>query len=759
MILAASVLIVGLTIFAVILLARYLDALAWRRSLVAYALRLPAGLSPDAVAAWLGSISALTHVSWWWLVPSPPLAIEITATVEGISHYLIIPDRLRGAVLASARAHLAGARIDEAPDYLRSRTSFLVAAEWRLTSHRRALSVDRIEATAAGLLASLQPLGVGELVCVQWILTGAGTPSPVRSQSKPGNGSRWRPSSQTTDADELRSIRLKQHEPLLRAVGRLGVVAESPAIAYARFGRTWGTLRQLNAPGAQFVRRLLPVRIVSRRLSRLSLPLSTWPVTLNAREAVGVVGLPMSGLPLPGLMLGAARQLPPPHGLSRSGITIAKSNYPGNEKLLRLGRDDRLRHLYVVGPVGVGKSTLLANMAVQDMQAGDGLALIDPKGDLVSDILARVPEHRRSDVILLDLADTAQPIGLNVLGVGQGEHGRELAADFVLGVLRSLWAQYWGPRTDDILRAALLTLTHTQALDGSAFTLIEVPELLTNRPLRHLVTEQPTVPASLRSFWAWYENVSEAERVQIIGPVLNKLRQFTTRTSLRLVLGQSTGLDIPALIRRRRILLVTLSRGIIGAEAAYLLGSLLVAGFWQATLGRAALPPEQRRPFWLYLDEFHQVARLSVSLTDLLAEARGLGVGVVMANQYVSQLSPEMRAAVLGTVRSQVVFQVEHDDARLLEPRFAPSLSAQDLSGLAAYEVALRHCSGNQVLAPMTGTTLPLPEASTDVEAIRELSRQRYGSPRREIETALQGRLTTTAEGIVTGRRRRGERP
>jgi hypothetical protein len=509
----------------------------------------------------------------------------------------------------------------------------------------------------------------------------------------------------------------------------------------------------------QFVRRLVPERLAAHRLAGLSLPLTIWPVVLNAREAVGVIGLPVGERTLPGLGYQRARQVPPPHGLSASGVTVAVSNYPGLERPLQLGRTDRLRHLYVVGPVGVGKSTLLANLAIQDMAAGDGLALIDPKGDLAADVLERVPAHRQSDVIVADLAELSRPIGLNVLAGGGDEHGRELAADFVLSVLRSLWAQFWGPRTDDVLRASLLTLTHTHALDGSAFTLVEVPELLTNLPFRRFVTDQPTVPGSLRQFWAWFENVSEAERVVIVGPVLNKLRQFTTRTALRLSLGQARGVDLAAVIRQRRILLVTLARGVIGAEAAYLLGSLLVAGLWQATLARAALPQDQRRPFWLYLDEFHQVARLNIQLADLLAEARGLGVGVVMANQYVSQLSPELRSAVLGTVRSQVVFQVEHDDARLLEPRFAPTLSASDLSGLAAYEVALRLCSGNQVLPPMTGLTLPVPAALANVHELRAASRQRFGLNRADIETAIAARLDSADTPTNVGRRRRGARP
>jgi hypothetical protein len=185
----------------------------------------------------------------------------------------------------------------------------------------------------------------------------------------------------------------------------------------------------------------------------------------------------------------------------------------------------------------------------------------------------------------------------------------------------------------------------------------------------------------------------------------------------------------------------------------------LVAGFYQATLARAVIEPAKRRPYWLYLDEFHQVARLSVSLADMLAESRGLGVGVIMANQYVSQLSPDMRAAALGTVRSQVIFQVEHDDAKLLEPRFAPTLSAADLTGLAAYEVALRLCANNQVLTPTTGMTLPLPEAHADVEHIRELSRNRYGMSRADVELTMQSRLEIPTAGVIPGRRQRGKRP
>jgi hypothetical protein len=391
---------------------------------------------------------------------------------------------------------------------------------------------------------------------------------------------------------------------------------------------------------------------------------------------------------------------------------------------------------------------------LQDITAGAGLALIDPKSDLVDDILERLPVDRFQDVIVLDPASTERPVGFNLLGSLRGEAQRELVVDHVVHIMSSLWHDSWGPRTSDVLRNSLLTLTHTSAPDGSAFTLAEVPALLTNGAFRRMVTGQRTVPESVRPFWYAYEQMSENERTNVIGPSLNKLRQFLTRTPLRLMLGQSEGIDVGDVFRKRRILLVQLSKGTLGTETAQLLGALLVASLWQATLSRAGVAAEYRRPAFLYLDEFQDVLKLPLDVADMLAQARGLGVGVVLANQHLGQLPESVKTAVLGTVRNQVVFQLDYDDARTLANRFAP-LTADDLMGLDAYEVALRLSVGGRVLTPVTGVTLPLSDQRVPVD-IAALSRERYGTPRAVVEAALRSRTGGSDEGRPLGRQARG---
>jgi hypothetical protein len=596
--------LLGLILIALI---RQAETDAWHRSLIAYRIRYPAGLKSEAVAAWLAALAAQTRSSRPGLLPFPPLVLEVDADKDGIRHYVLVPRRLRAMVLASIRATLPSARLEEVLDYRRNDPVFGAVTSLGLSTTDRPLAVDRAELTSAAVLSMLQPLHGQERVRLSWTISGVRAPQVSSSQphstrlspASPvdsllgilviGHGSAGGRSAGRS-ANTVTALRTKYGSPLLRAVARVGVVASRADRRQAIISRIIGALRTAEAPGVAIRRRFDFRSWIAARLHgmgleahphRLSLPWLRWPLLLNVDEAAGLLGIPLGGAVLPGLALGSSRQLPPSPAMPRSGTgttVIAECNYPGMHQSLTLLPDDRLRHSWIIGPTGVGKSTLLATMILQDLAAGRGLVVVDPKGDLITDVLARVPESRMDDVVVLDLAATDQPVGINLLRHTGSEHSRELVVDHVVHIMASLWHGSWGPRTSDVLRSALLTLTHTTAPDGSAFTLAEVPELLTNPALRRYVLAQPSVPASVRRFWTEYEQRTEPDRMAIIGPSLNKLRALNTRTALRLALGQSQGFDLGDVLHRRKALLVSLAKGALGTETAQLFGALLVNG-------------------------------------------------------------------------------------------------------------------------------------------------------------------------------------
>jgi hypothetical protein len=299
-----------------------------------------------------------------------------------------------------------------------------------------------------------------------------------------------------------------------------------------------------------------------------------------------------------------------------------------------------------------------------------------------------------------------------------------------------------------------------KAPNGSAFTLVELPELLVSDRLRKFVISQPGVRQrpELTSFWAWYAGLSDASRGEVTGPVLNKLRAFVLKTPLRLLLGQSQGFDLNTIFTERKILLVPLSRGTLGAETAQLVGSLLVASIWQLTLGRVRIAPEHRRPVWLYADEFQETVRLPIDLADMLAQARALGLGLTLAHQHLGQLPESLKTAVLSTTRTQLAFQLDYDDATTLSRSFAP-LTRTDLMGLERFAVAARLSVDGRTLTPVTLTTPPLPPATTDPLELAKLSRERYGVNRQEVEAGLHARSTITRSDDQPGRAWRGGQP
>lgn len=289
-------------------------------------------------------------------------------------------------------------------------------------------------------------------------------------------------------------------------------------------------------------------------------------------------------------------------------------------------------------------------------------------------------------------------------------------------------------------------------------TLCELAPLLTQPAFRRFVVNQPGVPESARTFWQMFETWAATGSTQAINPILNKVEAFTGRTPIRLLLGQSNGLDLSRVFHERQVVLVSLAKGTLGAETANLLGALLVTSLWQATLSRVRVPAEHRRPSFAYIDEAADIMRLPIPLPEMLAQARGLGLGVIAATQLIVQVPNSIKAALLGTVRTQLSFAVEYDDATVLARRFAP-LTAEDLINLGPYEVALRPCLDSVTTTPVTGVTLPLEPAIRDAEEVAAAARQRHGQPRAEVEAAIAARqtVTTTRSGRGFGRQTGGQ--
>ncbi len=454
-------------------------------------------------------------------------------------------------------------------------------------------------------------------------------------------------------------------------------------------------------------------------------------VVLTAEEMAELFHLPLIGIP----MDTAQVRLAPDRLVSESGSMLCRLE-DGSGRAVRISQADRRHHLHALGPTGSGKSTLLLNLALQDIEAGIGVGVLDPKGDLIRDLLERIPERHADRLVLVDPSRRERPIGLNVLDCDDSSQ-RELVCDGVTTIFRKSYERFWDPRTDDILRATLLTL-----LREPKATLCEVPLLLLNQSVRARLTKNLDDPVGLKPFWEEYEALAEGHRLQMIGPVLNKLRTMLLRPTVRNVLGQSR--STVDLIDHGGILFVNLAKGALGEDTSRLLGSFVVARLWQAALGRAARPEAWRPDFNLYLDEFHNYLNLPQSLDDVLAEARAYRFNLSLANQHLGQLTKSTRQAVETNARTRVVFQCGQDDARYLAREFLP-LSELDLQSLGRFQAAVRLCVNGHSEPPFTGVTESAPPSRGEAHAaqLAEVSLSRHGRPRVEVEAEIEARLVS----------------
>ena len=416
---------------------------------------------------------------------------------------------------------------------------------------------------------------------------------------------------------------------------------------------------------------------------------------------------------MPGLARAGARAIAPPPAVPVPGPEVRPLGITdtGVPRPVGIAVADARHHLRVIGPTGTGKTTLITGQILADAQAGRGVVFVDPKGDAVTDLLARLPAQVAGKVVLFDPADRAAPPCLNVLqGDGSGTD-HDVITDNVTGIFRRIFSQFWGPRTDDIFRAACLTLLQSVPPGSGQVTLADIPALLTGDAYRHRLTAGVRDPV-LAGFWTWYEQLSEASRAHAIGPLMNKLRAFLLRRFARqaIAAGPST-FTLTQVLDHGGLCLARLPKGTLGEETAQLVGSFLVAATWQAASRRAGIPQHQRADAGLYIDECQNFLTLPYPLEDLLAEARAYRLSITMAHQNLAQLPPDLAAGISANARSQVIFTASPEDARALERHTLPNLAAHDLAHLGAYQAAARLVTGGGETPAFTFRTQPLPPA------------------------------------------------
>ena len=585
------------------------------------------------------------------------------------------------------------------------------AARLRLQHPARPLAAGDPLLGVRTLLAALASAAPTHDVWVQVVIGRGRSPYTVPQRvADPWQGwlSRAREGRQEAAATVRRRLQTRADESLLRADIRFATSA-SGHDAETAIRSLLAAARIIERDGPRFS--LAGVRLEDITNAR---PPRRFPLTLTASELLVLLGWPVGPDALPGQPPAHPRLLTPASAVSKErpfGTLL------GIEPETRVGiaPQEAKYHLHALGPTGSGKSTVVVNLAVADLLAGQNLVLVDPTADTARALLERIPPHRVGDVVVLDPA-SPDPVPFNPLDA----RGRDpfVVADSVVDILSEVFAPV-GPRTLDVLNSAVLTLTLTGG------TLVDLPDLLLDTSARRARVGQLDDPALL-GFWARFEAYSPQQVVDVVGPVMTRLRRVLLRPGLRTMLGQPEGFAVSDLFTKRTVLIVPTNRGIAGPQAASLLGSLVIATFWNLALAQAERPEDRRRAVSVYVDEVQDYLRLPGSdLADALAQSRSLNVRWTLAHQYLGQLPSAMRESIEVNARNKIAFALTNADAKVFANE-SLELEAADFRSLDSFEVYARLTRSGTPQPWLSARTLPLPPATSDPVEVTARARARW---------------------------------
>lgn len=677
-----------------------------------------------------------------------PLVFETWAMDGGILHSVGRTDSGRPVVRSLLASYLPGSEL------LRWRRPPSPQRAARLRLSPRTLpvgdgAVEEVLRALYGVFAGRRP---GESIAVQLVLGPGQRPvqlPAVIPDPSPSLARLLLRGPSEAPAEIRQRVARHASVPRVEVTVRIGVTAAVPERRRQLRGLLLGALATLEAPGV--------------RLSLANESPAAWDKAVPARgalpltpaQAAGLLAVPLHGLDLPGLPPRHPRRLPPPSGVTNDGAVFATSTAPGRERPVGLTTTSRLQHLAVTGGTGSGKSEIFASLALSDIGNRIPLALIEPKRQLVDAIVARAPESAAGRVVIIDAAEQT-PVGFNPLDIGERDPGP--VVDGILEVFKAVFADGWGPRTEDLLHAGLLTLDADGRRRGTPYTLLDLVPLISDDGYRRSVVGAVAGDVTLAGYWAAFDGLSPAHRANIAAAPLNKLRKYVLRRNVAAVLGQSRPrFRLRDLWRdpEPKAVLVPLNDALIGPGAAQLLGGLIVAELWLATQERALEDDPKQRPGMVFIDEVQRYLHLPTSIDDALATSRSYGIGWHLALQGRSQVPVQLADALALNARNVVTFAASPKDARALA-QTTTALTVEDFQSLGRFEIYADLVVEGAPAGWFSAATLPPAPASGNGELIREANRRQFAGDDAPGEAAVSAPTRTAGEpGMGSNQRRR----
>lgn len=705
-------------------------------------LKLPRNteVTPEAAQTFLAALTQINSVSFLQKLTGTapqPLALEIALVNQQIRFQITCDHALASFVETQIQSNYPLVLLEKAQDplfnaqklsavplYLKKGSYYPLAVYTGFTD------VDPL----ASILSVLSKASPDEIAIVQYALESSGSSWQGRGAAYAEKGTKNEDGSYSPRSDQ-NVIKEKISYPGFRASVRL---AANTNKTLRELASAFGVFTRADANSFSTSKGGLfgPGNVVKNLLSRQV----TDNQILNILELATLWHLPSEKIKTPTIMWGTSVLSEPPENLP-SAINVSeeekqhinffgRTTFKNRDTIFGIKDIDRRRHIWNIGKTGTGKSTLIANMAIDDLKKGRGLAVIDPHGDLCEIILDYVPKSRINDVIYFNPADKDYPIVINPLEVTNKEEA-ELVVSGIVSIFNKIFGFSWGPRLEYILRTTLLTLS-----DVPNTTLKDVPLILTNQNYRNQIVGRISDP-TLKSFWVdEFDKMPPNLQKEAISPILNKVGQFVTSPLIRTVIGHpKSTISLDDVMNQGKILIANLSQGRLGEDNAALLGAMLITKLQLAAMHRVDTPEEQRRDFYLYVDEFQNFA--TGSFIKIMSEARKYRLDIMLANQYMAQIPEEVQKAILGNAGTIMTFALGASDATILFKEFAEVFSETDLVNLSNYQIAIKLTIDGHSTRPFLAHTLPLPiSRNQNRQKVIDMSRQHWSKKLYQEKTA-----------------------